>query len=161
VVGWASRSLKSGERRAGFDAGKKIKGRKRPIVSDLLAFLRGTQQTVLHGSAGGRSEPPLACVQAMRTDFGRPSSSMQLRTATATVISVARLYHDGLLGAGPALAKGNPKRAAEKARMPVMREAAGSESWIGRTSEIIKDRQVFLSGGTWRAVLALATYKST
>ena len=27
---------------------------------------------VLHGSAGGRSEPILACVQAMRTDFGRP-----------------------------------------------------------------------------------------
>ena len=46
-------------------------------------------ETVLHGSAGGRSEPPLAYVQAMRTDFGRPSSSMRFRTATATFISVA------------------------------------------------------------------------
>jgi hypothetical protein len=45
--------------------------------------------TVLHGSAGGHSEPTLACVQAMRTDFGRPSSTMRLRTVTATFISVA------------------------------------------------------------------------
>jgi len=35
--------------------------------------------------------------------------------------------------------------------MPVMREAAGSEIWISQTSEIIKDRQVFLSGATWVA----------
>ena len=45
--------------------------------------------TMLHGSAGGRSDPPLACVQAIRTDFGRPNSSMRFRTATATFISVA------------------------------------------------------------------------
>ena len=44
--------------------------------------------TVLHGSAGGRSGPILAGVQVMRTDFGRPSSSMRFRTATATLISV-------------------------------------------------------------------------
>ena len=36
----------------------------------------------------GRGEPILACVQAMRTDFRRPSSSMRFRTAMATVISV-------------------------------------------------------------------------
>jgi hypothetical protein len=48
-----------------------------------------TNETVLHGSAGGRSGPILACVQVMRTDFGRPSSSMRFRTATATLISVA------------------------------------------------------------------------
>jgi hypothetical protein len=48
-----------------------------------------SSRTVLHGSAGGRSEPILACVQAMRTDFGRPSSGMRFKTATATVISVA------------------------------------------------------------------------
>ena len=52
-----------------------------------LGWLRG--ETVLHGSVSGRSEPTLACVQAMRTDFGRPSSSMQFRTMTATFISVA------------------------------------------------------------------------
>src|SRR4051794_30020414 len=45
--------------------------------------------TVLHGSVSGRSEPPLVWVQAMRTDFGRPSSSMRFRTATPTFISVA------------------------------------------------------------------------
>ena len=52
-------------------------------------FTSVTAATVLHGSAGGRSGPILACVQAMRTDFGRPSSSMRFRTATATLISVA------------------------------------------------------------------------
>src|SRR4029078_2533435 len=45
--------------------------------------------TMLHGSAGGRSGPPLACVQAIRTDFGRPNSSMRFRTATAKFICVA------------------------------------------------------------------------
>jgi hypothetical protein len=45
--------------------------------------------TVLHGSAGGHSGPPLDCVQVMRTDFGRPSSNMRFRTMTPTVISVA------------------------------------------------------------------------
>jgi hypothetical protein len=44
--------------------------------------------TVLRGIAGGRSEPILACVQAMRTDFGRPSSSMRFRTATTTFTSM-------------------------------------------------------------------------
>ena len=54
----------------------------RPMLPD------GSSTTVLHGSAGGRSGPILACVQVMRTDFGRPSSSMRFRTATATLISV-------------------------------------------------------------------------
>src|SRR4051812_15533942 len=50
---------------------------------------RGDHTTVLHGSVSGRSEPTLVWVQAMRTDFGRPSSSMRFRTATPTFISVA------------------------------------------------------------------------
>jgi hypothetical protein len=57
--------------------------------TDLLPAMQDLLETVLHGSVSGRSEPTLACVQAMRTDFGRPSSSMQFRTMTATFISVA------------------------------------------------------------------------
>src|SRR3712207_3696460 len=45
--------------------------------------------TVLHGSACGRSEPVLASVHAMRTDSGRPSSSMRFSTPTAMATSVA------------------------------------------------------------------------
>jgi len=56
---------------------------------DMENRIKECQGTVLHGSVSGRSEPTLACVQAMRTDFGRPSSSMQFRTMTATFISVA------------------------------------------------------------------------
>src|SRR3954452_8569207 len=41
------------------------------LVANLIDWLEGPRsETVLHGSAGGRSEPILACVQAMRTDFG-------------------------------------------------------------------------------------------
>src|SRR4051812_5014747 len=43
----------------------------------LLRLAFGRPWTVLHGSAGRHSGPPLACVQAMRTDFGRPSSSIR------------------------------------------------------------------------------------
>jgi len=53
---------------------------------------------MLHGSAGGRSGPPLACVQAMRTDVGCPNSSMRFRTVTATFISVAGTVN--LIGSG-------------------------------------------------------------
>ena len=45
---------------------------------------------LLHGSARGRSEPILARGHAMRTDSGRPSSSMRLSTSTAMSTSVAR-----------------------------------------------------------------------
>src|SRR3954468_17150547 len=45
--------------------------------------------TVVHGSAGGHSEPPPFWAHAMRTDSGRPSSSMRFRTATPTFNSVA------------------------------------------------------------------------
>src|SRR4051794_7592248 len=58
----------------------------RPAMPPLVHIVR---VTMLHGSAGGHSGPPLACVQAMRTDFGRPSSSMRFRTMRATFISVA------------------------------------------------------------------------
>jgi amidohydrolase len=36
--------------------------------------------TVLHGSDCARIDGPRACIQAIRTDFGRPSSSMRLST---------------------------------------------------------------------------------
>ena len=45
--------------------------------------------TLLHGSARGRSEPILARGHAMRTDSGRPSSSMRFSTPTAMATSVA------------------------------------------------------------------------
>jgi len=38
----------------------------------------------------GRGDPRPACVQATRTEFGRPKSSMQFRAWTATFTSVAR-----------------------------------------------------------------------
>jgi putative transposase len=62
---------------------------RRIIDEAIRKTAQARHQTVLHGSVSGRSEPTLACVQAMRTDFGRPSSSMQFRTMTATFISVA------------------------------------------------------------------------
>ena len=62
---------------------RRDKGAAKRLLRKLL-----NRPTVLHGSAGGRSEPILACLQVMRTDFGRPSSSMRFRTATATLISV-------------------------------------------------------------------------
>ena len=63
-------------------------------MSELVKFpgvppaVFGHRMTVLHGSAGGGSEPILAGVQAMRTDFRLPSPGMRLRTAAATFISV-------------------------------------------------------------------------
>jgi len=59
------------------------------LDAEMSSLVLESRATVLHGSVSGRSEPTLACVQAMRTDFGRPSSSMQFRTMTATFISVA------------------------------------------------------------------------
>ena len=38
---------------------------------------------------GGRLDPNPVCIQAIRTEFGRPSSGMRLRTWTATLTSVA------------------------------------------------------------------------
>src|SRR3712207_918197 len=46
----------------------------------LASGVEDLNATVLHGSAGGQSEATLAWVQVMRTDVGRPSSSMRFRT---------------------------------------------------------------------------------
>ena len=40
----------------------------------------------------GRGDPRLACVEATRTEFGRPKSSMRFRAWMATSISVARRW---------------------------------------------------------------------
>ena len=73
-------------KRRGQPSNNRLPGAYRDLA---LSLVRERYATVLHGSAGGRSGPILACVQVMRTDFGRPSSSMRFRTATATLISVA------------------------------------------------------------------------
>ena len=55
----------------------------------LLRLQKQLAATLLHGSARGRSEPILARGHAMRTDSGRPSSSMRFSTPTAMATSVA------------------------------------------------------------------------
>ncbi len=64
---------------------------------DLLRLLVEGQQEIIKlltrrcciNRRGGRTDPIPVFVQAMRTEFGRPSSSMRLRTWTATPTSIA------------------------------------------------------------------------
>src|SRR3954471_1580239 len=60
-----------------------------PVRATGLLF-EGSCATVVHGSAGWTHWPPSPIrVHAMRTDSGRPSSSMRFRAWTAMVTSVA------------------------------------------------------------------------
>ena len=52
----------------------------------------GGDEAVLHGSGDGRTDPYPVRGHAMRTDSGRPSSSMRFRAWTATSTSVARRW---------------------------------------------------------------------
>jgi hypothetical protein len=59
-----------------------------PFAGEVFVFR--PKRTVVHGSAGWTHWPqsPIR-VHAMRTDSGRPSSSMRFRAWTAMVTSVA------------------------------------------------------------------------
>ena len=71
--------------RSGVRATATLKPNRRDFnATETLSIL----PTVLHGSAGGRSQPPAPTVHVRRTYSGRPSSSMRLSETTAMATSV-------------------------------------------------------------------------
>ena len=71
------------------EVGDFVETAKREADGEELVARLADRATLLHGSARGRSEFILARGHAMRTDSGRPSSSMRFSTPTAMATSVA------------------------------------------------------------------------
>lgn len=58
-------------------------------VGSALIARFNSRDGLLHGGDEGKKSPQPVVAQATRTEFGRPRSSMRLRTATPTMTPVA------------------------------------------------------------------------